>query len=57
MGFEILSVEDGDIDEMHPKYDVFELTSAQKWVPARFRTSPAVHEKIMLRSNHLTIHL
>ena len=43
MGFEILPVEEGDIDEMHPKYDVFELTSAQKWVPARFRTSPAVH--------------
>ena len=34
MGFEILPVEEGDIDEMHPKYDVFELTSAQKWVPA-----------------------
>ena len=30
MGFEILPVEEGDIDEMHPKYDVFELTSAQK---------------------------
>ena len=43
MGFEILPVEEGDIDEMRPKYDVFELTSAQKWVPARFCTSPAVH--------------
>ena len=45
MGFEILPVEEGDIDEMHPKYDVFELTSAQRWIPARFRTSPAIDEK------------
>ena len=34
MGFEILPVEEGDIDEMHPKYDVFELTSAQRWISA-----------------------
>ena len=45
MGFEILPVEEGDIDEMHPKYDIFELTSPQKWVPARFHTSPAVHKE------------
>ena len=41
MGFEILPIENGDIDEVDPKYDIFELTNSQKWIPARFRTNNA----------------
>ncbi len=36
MGFEILPIEDNDIDVENPKYDIFELTSSQKWIPSRF---------------------
>ena len=39
MGFEILPIEPGEIDMVDPIYDVFEITGAQKWVPARFKTS------------------
>ena len=45
MGFEILTIEDGDIDKVDPKYDIFELTSTQKWIPARFRTNAAQMEE------------
>ena len=45
MGFEILPIEDGDIDEVDPKYDIFELTSSQKWIPARFRANTATVEE------------
>ena len=38
MGFELLSVEDGDVDLLDPIYDVFEITSGQQWVPAHFRS-------------------
>ena len=37
MGFEMMTVEDGDIDEVDPIFDVFEITSSQKWQPQRFR--------------------
>ena len=46
MGFEILPIEDGDIDEVDRKYDIFELTSTQKWIPARFRTNAAQTEEV-----------
>ena len=39
MGFEILPIEDGEIDEVDPIYDVFEITGPKRWVPARFRSS------------------
>ena len=41
MGLEILPIEDGDIDEVDPKYDIFELTDSKKWIPARFRINTA----------------
>ena len=44
-GFEILPIEDGDIDEVDPNYNIFELTSTQKWIPARFRTNAAQIEE------------
>ena len=37
MGFEILPILPGEIDEIDPKLDIFEMTSPNKWVPARFR--------------------
>ena len=40
MGFEVLPIEEDDIDELDPKYDIFEVTSSAKWVPRRFRTPP-----------------
>ncbi len=36
MGFEILPSEENDIDVENPKYDIFALTSTQKWIPSRF---------------------
>jgi len=39
MGFEILPIEDGDIDEIDLTLDIFEITQATKWTPARFRTN------------------
>ena len=46
MGFEILPIEDGEIDEVDPMFDIFEITGAKKWIPARFRTiTQAVHIK------------
>ena len=38
MGFEILPIEDGEIDILDPIYDIFEITSSNNWVPARFRS-------------------
>ena len=38
MGFEILPVEEGDIDEVDPKFDIFEITGPKRWTPARFRS-------------------
>ena len=35
MGFEILPIHESELDN----YDTFELTCAQKWVPARFCTN------------------
>ena len=43
MGFEILPILPGEIDEVDPKLDIFEMTSPTKWVPARFR-STTIHE-------------
>jgi hypothetical protein len=39
MGFEILPIEPGEIDKVDPKLDIFELTCANKWIPARFRST------------------
>ena len=47
MGFEILPIEPGKINTVDPIYDVFEITGAQKWVPAQFRTS---EEALMLNT-------
>lgn len=46
MGFEILPIEDGDINEVDPVYDVFELTSAQQWIPARFRANSTTTQEL-----------
>ena len=41
MGFEILPIADGEIDEIDPIFDVFEVTGPKKWIPARFRHTHA----------------
>ena len=41
MGFEMLPIEEGDIDKLNPKLDIFELTSPHKWLPAQFRAANA----------------
>ena len=41
MGFEILEITDDDFDgKGEPLYDVFEITGADQWKPARFRDTP-----------------
>jgi hypothetical protein len=37
IGFELLPIKDGEIDEVDPVLDIFEITGPKKWVPARFR--------------------
>ena len=37
MGFEILPIEKGEIDEHDPKLDIFEITADNQWTPANFR--------------------
>jgi hypothetical protein len=37
MGFEMLPIEAGEIDEIDPILDIFELTGPKPWIPARFR--------------------
>ena len=39
MGFEMLPIEEGDLDEADPPHDVFELTSDQRWIPERHRVA------------------
>ena len=39
MGFEMLPIEEGDLDEVDPPFDVFELTSDKRWIPARHRAA------------------
>ena len=38
MGFEMLPIEKGDLDEVDPVFDIFEMTSDSKWIPARYRS-------------------
>ena len=45
MGFEILPIEEGDIDEIDPVYDVFEVTAPLKWTPERFRANLKIQEE------------
>ena len=37
MGFEILPIEEGEIDEIDHKLDIFEITSDAPWNPTKFR--------------------
>ena len=37
MGFEILPIEEGEIDEIDNKLDIFEITSDAPWNPTKFR--------------------
>ncbi|MEM7375623.1 MAG: reverse transcriptase domain-containing protein, partial [Bacteroidota bacterium] len=34
MGFDILPIEEGEIDEIDPKLDIFEITSGTPWIPS-----------------------
>ena len=36
MGFEILPIEEKEIDEIDLKFDIFEITSDAQWIPAQF---------------------
>ncbi len=45
MVFEILPFEDGGIDEVDPKYNIFKLTRSHEWIPARFRINTAQIEE------------
>ena len=38
MGFEMLPIEPGDLDKVNPIYDIFEITSPDKWTPSRHRS-------------------
>ena len=42
MGFEILPITDDDFKDDEPLYDVFEVTGAKAWKPARFRQDPEI---------------
>ena len=53
MGFEILPIEPGEINMVDPIYDVFEITGAQKWIPARFRTSGEANTLHTTKTNHV----
>ena len=53
MAIELLPVTEKDINEIDQNLDVFQLTSAEKWIPRRFRvngvtskqkTNPLVYE-------------
>ncbi len=56
IGSEILPIEDDEIVELHSRYDIFELTSCQKWIPARFRTSTTQVEGEKLPTNPVPYH-
>ena len=42
MGFEMLPIEESDLDVIDPKYDVFELTSTNKWRPSKFKINTGI---------------
>ncbi len=56
MGFEILLIEDDIMEELYSRYDTFELTSCQKWIPVRFRTSTTKVEGEKLPTNLVPYH-
>jgi hypothetical protein len=35
----MLPIEEGDIDDVDPKFDIFEIASPTKWIPERFRVN------------------
>ena len=48
MGYELLPIEAGEIDEIDPIYDIFEVTGPDKWIPAKFRDSEDIWSKIFI---------
>ena len=44
MGFEILPISHDDVDEIDPKYDIFEITADRPWKPMRFRINHEVQK-------------
>ncbi len=56
MGCKILPIEDGDVDKVDPKYDIIELTSSQKWIPAQFHTNTAqIKEDLVLDHPNMNV--
>ena len=45
MGFELLPISWDDIDEVDPKFDMFEITSPERWIPMRYRESEGENDE------------
>ncbi len=56
MGCKILSIENGHVDKVHRKYDVFEFASSRKWILVQFHTNTAqIKEDPVLDSRNMNL--
>ena len=46
MAMETLPISEKDLNEIDPIYDVFEMTSAERWIPHRFRINGTLTHKV-----------
>ena len=49
MGFEMLPITEEDVNELDPHIDIFEITSPERWVPARFRANNVTQQDKQVR--------